>query len=88
MSHISIPVLRRFLQQYQAGIPQLSELSTLLSSLTEQPEETQRQGLVELYHRVYPLLEHELWNGDEFELTLDETTIHILNLEEVRRLWR
>ncbi len=72
MSNLNIPVLHSFLQQYQPGIPQVSELSTLLNSLSEQANDTQQQSIVDLYHRVYPLLENELWNADdEFDSTLE-----------------
>ncbi|MCK5663414.1 MAG: hypothetical protein KAI17_08000, partial [Thiotrichaceae bacterium] len=66
MSSLSLPVLQGFLRIFKVVIPPLAELTSSLNTLLERPAE-KYQAIIDIYHKVYPLLETELWSGTEFD---------------------
>ena len=66
----NIPALQSFLKEFKAVIPQLNELTSLLNTLLEKPAEN-HQAIIDIYHKVYPLLETEIWSGTEFDVKLE-----------------
>ena len=70
MSNNNIPVLLDSLKNFKSVIPQLNELTSSLNILLDKPIKN-LQAIIDLYHKVYSLLETELWSGDEFEINLE-----------------
>ncbi len=66
----SINSLQQFFQTYRSQIPQLADYAAQLEQILKQDRQ-QESSLAALYDQIYPLVEKELWQSENFDEILE-----------------